>query len=373
MSDTAFPLLDTIDVPSDLRRIAEDDLPALAQEVRAFLVQALNQCGGHFGSNLGAVELAIALHYLYDTPNDKVVWDVGHQAYAHKILTGRKDRLHTIRQTDGLAPFPKREESEFDAFGVGHSSTSISAALGMALASELTGKSNRNVAVIGDGAMTAGMAFEALNHAGAAKPDLLVILNDNDMSISNNVGALNNYFARIWSSNMYTTFREGSKRVLQKMPAAWGDFMRRTEEHLKGMVAPGTLFEEMGFYYVGPIDGHDLPLLLDVLRNLQKHRGPRLLHVVTKKGKGYALAEADPILFHAVKPGFHDAVKPVAKKPLPPMPIFLASGYTILVRATRRSWLSPRRWKRAPIYANLPKLSPHAISMLVLLSNTVSP
>ena len=306
-----FPLLSQIDVPEDLRQLGEAQLSTVAAELRQFMIEALDKCGGHFGANLGTVELAIALHYLYNTPEDNIVWDVGHQAYPHKILTGRKERLHTIRQTQGLAPFPKRDESSFDAFGVGHSSTSISAALGMALASRLNAEAKRNVAVIGDGAMTAGMAFEALNHAGAAKADILVILNDNDMSISHNVGALNNYFTRIWSSNIYTTFREGSKRVLEKMPASWGEFMRRTEEHMKGMVAPGTLFEEMGFYYVGPIDGHDLPMMLDILKKICKHKGPRLLHIVTKKGKGYAPAEKEQIKFHAVKPGFHS--KPTEK------------------------------------------------------------
>ena len=306
-----FPLLSQIDVPEDLRQLGEAQLPTVAVELRQFMIEALDKCGGHFGANLGTVELAIALHYLYNTPDDNIVWDVGHQAYPHKILTGRKERLHTIRQTQGLAPFPKRDESSFDAFGVGHSSTSISAALGMALASGLNAEAKRNVAVIGDGAMTAGMAFEALNHAGAAKADMLVILNDNDMSISHNVGALNNYFTRIWSSNIYTTFREGSKRVLEKMPASWGEFMRRTEEHMKGMVAPGTLFEEMGFYYVGPIDGHDLPMMLDILKKMRKHKGPRLLHIVTKKGKGYAPAEKEQIKFHAVKPGFYS--KPAEK------------------------------------------------------------
>ena len=307
-----FPLLSKIDLPKDLRQLDEEQLSDLAAEIRQFMMVELDKCGGHFAANLGTVELAIALHYLYNTPDDNLIWDVGHQAYPHKILTGRKERLHTIRQTEGLAPFPKRDESEFDAFGVGHSSTSISAALGMALASELAGEDKRHVAVIGDGAMTAGMAFEALNHAGAVKANMLVILNDNDMSISHNVGALNNYFARIWSSNIYTTFREGSKRMLEKMPAAWGEFMRRTEEHIKGMVAPGTLFEEMGFYYVGPIDGHDLPMLLDILKKLIKHKGPRILHLVTKKGKGYPSAEKDPIKFHAVKPGFYSQPK---KKP----------------------------------------------------------
>jgi 1-deoxy-D-xylulose-5-phosphate synthase len=306
---TKFPLLSQIDNPQDLKKLAHDDLVKLAAEVRSFMIESLDHCGGHFGSNLGTVELAIALHYLYDTPHDNIVWDVGHQAYPHKILTGRKEELKTIRQIGGLAPFPNREESEYDVFGVGHSSTSIGAALGMSLAASLQGIQQKNIAIIGDGAMTAGMAFEALNHAGGIKANLLVILNDNDMSISNNVGALNNYFARMWSSDLYTSFREGSKRVLEKMPPSWGELMRRTEEHMKGMVAPGTLFEEMGFYYVGPIDGHDLPLLLNILEKLKKQSGPRLLHIVTKKGKGYEAAEAEPIEYHAVKPKFNSSEK----------------------------------------------------------------
>lgn len=310
---TKFPLLSQIDSPSDLRKFPQKDLEPLAAEIREFMLQELNKCGGHFGANLGTVELAIALHYLYDTPHDNLIWDVGHQAYPHKILTERKEKLATIRQTDGLAPFPARDESEYDAFGVGHSSTSIGAALGMAIGASLTDQEKRNVAIIGDGSMTAGMAFEALNHAGHVRSNMLVILNDNDMAISNNVGALNSYFARIWASNLYTTIREGSKKVLKRMPDVIGDFMRRTEEHMKGMVAPGTLFEELGFYYVGPIDGHDLPLLVDILGKLQKQKGPRLLHIVTKKGKGYQPAEKDQIKYHAVKPGYLDK-KSVAKK-----------------------------------------------------------
>lgn len=312
-----YPLLSGIDSPADVRELAPNELEPLAKEVRTFLLEELNKCGGHFGANLGTVELAIALHYAYNTPHDNLIWDVGHQAYPHKILTGRKEQLATIRQTDGLAPFPARDESEYDAFSVGHSSTSVGAALGMAIGAALNDEEKRNVAIIGDGAMTAGMAFEALNHAGHVRSDMLVILNDNDMAISNNVGALNNYFARIWASNLYTTIREGSKKVLERMPDVVGDFMRRTEEHMKGMVAPGTLFEELGFYYVGPIDGHDLPLLIDMLKKLQKQKGPRLLHIITKKGKGYEPAEADQIKYHAVKPGFLDN-KAVAKAPSQP-------------------------------------------------------
>jgi 1-deoxy-D-xylulose-5-phosphate synthase len=267
---------------------------------------------------LGAVEIAIALHYVYDTPYDKLVWDVGHQAYPHKILTGRKEALHTIRQCGGLSPFLKREESEYDAFGVGHSSTSVSAALGMAIASQLKNEDRKAVAIIGDGAMTAGMVFEALNHAGALKTDMLIVLNDNDMSISGNVGALNNYFARVWSGKTYQSIKNGGKRVLQKMPNGWGEFMRRTEEHLKGMVAPGTFFEELGINYIGPIDGHDLKQLISILHNMQALKGPQLLHIVTKKGKGYAPAEADPIAYHAVKPHFyHPLEKKIAKPSLP--------------------------------------------------------
>jgi 1-deoxy-D-xylulose-5-phosphate synthase len=308
-----FPLLNRVQIPADLRQLSAEELVPLAAEVRQFMIEALDQCGGHFGANLGTVELTIALHYLYNTPYDNIIWDVGHQAYPHKILTGRKDRLHTIRQTGGLTPFQSRDESEYDPFGAGHSSTSISAALGMAIAAKLNNETRRSIAVIGDGGMTSGMAFEALNHAGALKSDVLVILNDNDMSISNNVGALNNYFARIWSGKIYTTLRKGSKRVLKKMPPMWGELMRRTEEHLKGMVAPGTLFEELGFNYIGPIDGHDLPLLLTMLGNIKELLGPQFLHIVTKKGKGYAPAEADPIKYHAVTPGFYskpDLVKP---------------------------------------------------------------
>ena len=299
--DPGYPLLDNIDSPADLRALPESSLEQLAAEVRAFLLESVSQSGGHFAAGLGSVELTIALHYLYQTPEDRIVWDVGHQAYPHKILTGRKNRLHTIRQWQGLAPFPKRAESGYDTFGVGHSSTSISAALGMAIAADLTGSRRRAVAVIGDGAMTAGLAFEALNHAGALDTDLLVILNDNDMSISPNVGALSNRFAQILSGKLYTTVREGSKKVLSQMPPVW-ELARRAEEHVKGLIVPGTLFEEFGFNYIGPIDGHDLPTLLSTLRNIKHLGGPQLLHVITKKGKGYAPAEADPVKYHGVTP-----------------------------------------------------------------------
>ena len=296
-----YPLLDKIDIPADLRALPESALEQVAVEVRAFLLESVSASGGHFAAGLGSVELTVALHYLYNTPEDRIVWDVGHQAYPHKILTGRKDRLRTIRKARGLAPFPKREESVYDTFSVGHSSTSISAALGMAIAAKLTGSNRRAVAVIGDGAMTAGVAFEALNHAGDLDTDLLVILNDNNMSISPNVGALSNRFAQILSGKLYTTVREGSKKVLSQMPSVW-ELARRAEEHVKGLIVPGTLFEEFGFNYIGPIDGHDMDALLHTLRNVQHLRGPQLLHVITKKGKGYAPAEADPVKYHGVSP-----------------------------------------------------------------------
>jgi 1-deoxy-D-xylulose-5-phosphate synthase len=296
-----YPLLDSIKFPEDLRRLPPAKLPLLAEELRQFLIQSVSTRGGHFAAGLGTVELTVALHYIFNTPYDRLVWDVGHQAYPHKVLTGRRDQLHTIKQAGGLAPFPARSESEYDTFGVGHSSTSISAALGMAVAAAMRGEDRRAVAIIGDGALTAGMAFEALNHAGSAPADLLIILNDNDMSISENVGALSNYLARALSGRMYAHLREGGKKVLRQMPTVW-ELARRSEEHLKGMVLPGTLFEEMGFNYIGPIDGHDIKALITTLGNVKKLRGPQLLHVVTRKGKGYAPAEADPIKWHGPGP-----------------------------------------------------------------------
>ena len=295
------PLLDAIDTPADLRRLPVTKLAELAQELRQFLIQSVSTRGGHFAAGLGTVELTIALHYVYNTPYDRLVWDVGHQAYPHKVLTGRRERLHTIKQHRGLAPFPTRAESEYDTFGVGHSSTSISAALGMAVAAAQRGEDRRAVAIIGDGALTAGMAFEALNHAGSSPTDLLIVLNDNDMSISENVGALSNYLARALSGSMYSHLRESGKKVLRQMPTVW-ELARRSEEHIKGMVLPGTLFEEMGFNYIGPIDGHDVKALVTTLRNLKKLHGPQFLHVVTRKGKGYAPAEADPIKWHGPGP-----------------------------------------------------------------------
>jgi 1-deoxy-D-xylulose-5-phosphate synthase len=294
-------LLGAIESPADLRAMAERDLPALAQELRQFLVHTVSTRGGHFAAGLGTVELTIALHYVFNTPDDRLVWDVGHQAYPHKVLTGRRDQLFSIKQLHGLAPFPSRAESPYDCFGVGHSSTSVSAALGMAIAAERLGNPRRAVAVIGDGALSAGMAFEALNHAGSLPINLLVILNDNDMSISENVGALSNYLARVISGRLYSQLREGGKKALQQMPAM-RKLARRSEEHMKGMVLPGTLFEEMGFNYVGPIDGHDLKALLRALRNIRTLSGPQFLHVVTQKGKGYAPAEADPITWHGPGP-----------------------------------------------------------------------
>ncbi|TRO43326.1 1-deoxy-D-xylulose-5-phosphate synthase [Pseudomonas sp. ALS1279] len=293
------PLLDSANTPDELRRLAEADLETLADELRQYLLYSVGQSGGHFGAGLGVIELTIALHYVFDTPDDRLVWDVGHQAYPHKILTGRRERMGTLRQKDGLAAFPRRSESEYDTFGVGHSSTSISAALGMAIAARLKGEKRKSVAVIGDGALTAGMAFEALNHATDVGANMLVILNDNDMSISKNVGGLSNYLAKIISSRTYASMREGSKKILSRLPGAW-EIARKVEEHAKGMLVPGTLFEELGWNYVGPIDGHDLPTLLATLRNMRDLDGPQFLHVVTKKGKGFAPAEADPIGYHAI-------------------------------------------------------------------------
>jgi len=310
-----FPLLSRIDVPSDLRQLAEGELPQLATELRQFLIRNVATRGGHFAAGLGAVELTIALHYVYETPHDRLVWDVGHQAYPHKVLTGRRGQLHTIKQPGGLAPFPARAESEFDTFGVGHASTSISAALGMSVAAAQQGSSRRAVAIIGDGAMTGGMAWEAMLHAGSLPTDLLVVLNDNDMSISENVGALSNYLTRVLSSRAYTQLRERGKRVLSQMPTIL-ELARRSEEHLKGMVLPGTLFEELGFNYHAPIDGHDVLALVRTLRNLRTLRGPQFLHVVTRKGKGYAPAEADPIKWHGPGP-FDPASGTIFKEKLP--------------------------------------------------------
>ncbi len=306
-----YPLLDKIENPSDLRELPEDSLNQVADELRQFLIESVSASGGHFAAGLGSVELSVALHYLFDTPHDRLVWDVGHQAYPHKILTERKNDLSSIRKWGGLAPFPKRDESVYDTFGVGHSSTSISAALGMAIGSKICNTDRHCVAIIGDGAMTAGLAFEALNHAGDLEADMLVILNDNDMSISPNVGALSNRFAQILSGKIYTSVRAGSKKVLSQMPSVW-ELARRAEEHVKGLIVPGTLFEEFGFNYIGPIDGHDLPTLLATLKNLKKLKGPQFLHVITKKGKGYDKAEEDPVKYHGVSP--FDPERGIVKK-----------------------------------------------------------
>lgn len=294
-----YPLLENINSPADLRQLTRTQLPQLAGELREFLVESVSKTGGHFASNLGSIELTIALHYVFDTPNDRLVWDVGHQTYPHKILTGRRERMHTMRQHDGLAGFPKREESEYDTFGVGHSSTSIGAALGMAVAAKTLGIDRKSVAIIGDGAMTAGQAFEALNNAGAMDTDLLVVLNDNDMSISPNVGALNNYLAKLMSGRFYAAMREGSSKVLGIAPPL-KEIASKVEEHVKGFFTPGTLFEEFGFNYIGPIDGHDVDVLVDTLKNIRSLKGPQFLHIVTKKGQGYKLAENDPVKYHGV-------------------------------------------------------------------------
>nr|MBL8410295.1 1-deoxy-D-xylulose-5-phosphate synthase [Dechloromonas sp.] len=294
-----FKLLETINSPADLRRLDRKQLPQLADELRAFLIESVSQTGGHLSSNLGTVELTIALHAIYNTPEDRLVWDVGHQCYAHKILTGRREGMNRLRMHGGVSGFPKRCESPYDTFGVGHSSTSISAALGMALAARQKGEDRKAIAVIGDGAMSAGMAFEALNNGGVGDADLLVILNDNEMSISPPVGALNNILTRLMSGKTYNAARSAGRHMLGFAPPLL-ELARRAEEHVKGMIAPGTLFEEFGFHYYGPIDGHDLDALIPTLENLKKLKGPKFLHVITKKGQGYKLAEADPILYHGV-------------------------------------------------------------------------
>ncbi|MCP1207119.1 1-deoxy-D-xylulose-5-phosphate synthase [Pantoea sp. B550] len=306
-----YPTLALADTVQALRALPKEKLPALCDELRQYLLDSVSRSSGHFASGLGVVELTVALHYVYNTPFDHLVWDVGHQAYPHKILTGRRDRIGTIRQKNGVHPFPWRGESEYDVLSVGHSSTSISAGLGMAAAAEREGQGRRTACIIGDGAITAGMAFEAMNHAGDIKPDMLVILNDNEMSISENVGALNNRLAQILSGKTYARLREGSKRVLTNLPPI-KELVKRTEEHLKGMVVPGTLFEELGFNYIGPVDGHDVLTLVNTLSNMRSLKGPQFLHIMTKKGKGYAPAEEDPIAWHAV-PKFDPAIGELPK------------------------------------------------------------
>jgi 1-deoxy-D-xylulose-5-phosphate synthase len=314
-----YPLLANINSPDDLRMLDQNQLTQASKELRSYLLSSVSKSSGHFASGLGTIELTVALHYVYKTPFDHLIWDVGHQAYPHKILTGRRDQLHTIRQKDGLHPFPWREESEYDVLSVGHSSTSISAALGMAVAAEKEERNRKVVAVIGDGAMTAGMAFEALNHAGDIKSDMLVILNDNEMSISENVGALNNHFAKMLSGSFYTGIREGSKRILKNIPPI-KELASRAEEHLKGMVVPSTFFEELGFNYIGPIDGHDVNGLVDTITNMRNLKGPQILHIATKKGKGYHAAEQDPIKYHAV-PKF-DPTQTSLPKSKPSLPTY---------------------------------------------------
>lgn len=318
----SMTLLSSIQSPADLRRLSRAELRTLAAELRQFVLDSVSKTGGHLSSNLGTVELTIALHYVFDTPNDRIVWDVGHQTYPHKILTGRRDRMGTLRQIDGLSGFPRRDESEYDTFGTGHSSTSISAALGMAHAAKLKGENRRVVAVIGDSALTGGMAFEALNHGGAphgvGPADMLVVLNDNDMSISPPVGALNKHLARLMSGKAYSAVREGAKTVLKGTPLY--EFAKRFEEHTKGMVVPGAIFEELGFTYVGPIDGHDLDALIPTLENLRQAKGPMFLHVVTKKGYGYKLAEADPVNYHG--PSKFDPAVGLQKPATAPKPTF---------------------------------------------------
>ncbi len=314
IDSTRYPRLARIDTPVQLREFDEAELPEIADELRAYLIDSVGRSGGHFGAGLGVIELTVALHYLYDTPDDRIVWDVGHQTYPHKILTGRRERIHTVKQAGGVAPFPKREESEYDTFGVGHSSTSISAALGMAIANARAGNDRRVVAVIGDGAMTAGMAYEALNHAGGMdpEPDVLVVLNDNRMSISENVGGMTKMLGKLTGSRTLNALREGGKKLLGDKNKPTAKFVRRWEEHWKGMFVPSTLFEEMGFHYTGPIDGHDVKALVAALKTLKTLEGPQLLHIITTKGKGYERAEGDQIGYHAVSP--FDPAQGVMKK-----------------------------------------------------------
>ena len=306
-TEADYPVLSRIDSPADLRRLPEPALKEVARELRRYLVESVSRSGGHFAAGLGAVELTIALHYLYDTPHDRIVWDVGHQSYPHKILTGRRDRMHSVRKWGGISPFPKRAESPYDTFGVGHAGTSIGAAAGMAIAAQRAGNDRKVVAVIGDGGLTCGMAFEAMNHAGGEGADMLVVFNDNEMSISPNVGALTNRFAQLLSSRLYATVKESGRKVFSRLPPMQ-EFARRAEEHVKGLIVPGALFEELGFNYVGPIDGHDLNALLPTMKNLRRLGGPQLLHVVTRKGKGYAPAESDPVKYHGIGSPFDPSV-----------------------------------------------------------------
>jgi len=373
---SAFPLLESINSPDDVRHLDANQLNELADELRAFLIQTVGQTGGHLASGLGTVELTIALHYVFNTPQDKLVWDVGHQSYPHKILTGRREQMHSLRQQDGIAGFPKRSESPYDTFGVGHSSTSISAALGMAIAAQQTdGEDEANkkvVAIIGDGAMTAGMAFEALNHAGSLDANLLVILNDNDMSISPNVGGLSNYLARILSGKLYLTAREGSKKVLSQIPNMW-ELAERLEEHAKGMVIPGTLFEELGFNYIGPIDGHDMDSLVKTLQNLSSLKGPQFLHIVTKKGKGFTPAEENPCAFHGVGSYDPDTGKSIASGAATAGPTYtqvFGDWICDMAAQDKKLMASPPPCARAPGWWPFPSNTPSSILTWASLSNT---
>jgi 1-deoxy-D-xylulose-5-phosphate synthase len=331
------PLLPQIDDPEQLRVLNVAQLRQLAQEIRDYMIGSVAATGGHLAAGLGTVELTLALHYVFNTPEDRLVWDVGHQSYPHKIITGRRDRMGTLRKRHGLSGFPKRDESPYDTFGTGHSSTSVSAALGMALAARREGKNRKVMAVIGDGAMTAGMAFEALNHAGDLDADLLVVLNDNEMSISPNVGGLSNYLARLLSGRLYSTVREGSKKVLKNMPPVW-ELARRAEEHMKGMVVPGTMFEELGFNYIGPVDGHDLDTLIKTLKNIRSLHGPQFLHVVTHKGKGYPPAEKNPCFFHGVAPFDVATGEPLGKGTQPTYTEVFSDWLCDMAAADDRLW-----------------------------------
>jgi len=374
---TRYPRLFRIDRPADLRAFEPSELRAIADELRGYLIESVGKSGGHFGAGLGVVELTTLLHYLYDTPDDRIVWDVGHQSYPHKILTGRRDTIHTVKQKDGVSPFPKREESEYDTFGVGHSSTSISAALGMAIANARAGNDRKVVAVIGDGAMTAGMVYEALNHAGGMdeEPNLLVILNDNRMSISEAVGGLTKMLGRMTGSKTLNALREGGKKLLgDKRSSGTARFVRRWEEHWKGMFVPSTLFEEMGFHYTGPIDGHDVDALHDVLTMLKGLKGPQLLHVITTKGKGYELAEGDQIGYHAVSP--FDPRRAWWRRPARRSrrtPMSSAIGCATWPPRTTRCWRSPRRCAKAPASCASARNTRRVISTSPSPSSTRSP
>ena len=373
MSTNAYPLLETVNSPADLRRLSRPELKRLADELRAFVLDSVSKTGGHLSSNLGTVELTVALHHVFNTPHDRLVWDVGHQTYPHKILTGRRDRMHTLRQLGGISGFPQRGESAYDTFGTAHSSTSISAALGMAMAAKIQGVERHSVAVIGDGAMTAGMAFEALNNAGVSDCNLLVILNDNDMSISPPVGALNRYLAQLLSGRFYAAAKNVGKNVLKAAPPLF-ELAKRLEEHAKGMLVSGTLFEELGWNYIGPIDGHDLPSLLATLRNMRDLEGPQFLHVVTKKGQGYKLAEADPVAYHG--PGKFDPAVGLQKPSTPTVQTFtqvFGQWLCDMPRKTRVWWASRPPCAKAPAWWSLKNASPPATLMWVSPSNTRSP